>query len=311
LGRRVTVRRVIEREPSGQLRFGDVVGDLVALDDQLAVVDTRSGPVEVPIGLVAVAKLVPPSSADELAVQQVISQGWRAAETAQLGGWLLQASGGFTGRANSVVPLRTPRRPLDEALAEAREWYAARGLPLRIQLPTESRRLLDVELAERGWPAGPDVHVMTARLDVLLASDHLDATRVALSGAPDDGWLARYRGGRGLEPAARELLTRHDRVCFASVRDGGEVVAIGRGTVDGEWLGIAAVEVAGANRRAGLARAVVRTLWRWGVEQGATRTHLEVSADNLAGLALYEGLGYATHHMYRYRDQPPQADPAT
>jgi GNAT superfamily N-acetyltransferase len=309
-GRRVSVRRVVEREPSGRLRFGDVVGDLIALDDELAVVETRTGSVEVPVPLIAVAKLVPPSSADELAVEDAVAQGWRAAETGHVGGWLLRANDGFTGRANSVLPLRPPRMALDDALDAARRWYAQRQLPVKFQLPTESRRLLDAELAERGWPADPDVHVMTARIDLLLRAPAVDDAEVQLARTPDDAWFLRYRDGRGATQPARELLTRHDNVVFAAVpgaSPGSPPTAIGRGTVDGEWLGVTAVEVDPASRRAGLARAIMRALWRWGADQGAARTHLQVNSDNVAALALYEDLGYATHHLYRYRTEPSGA----
>lgn len=301
-GRRVTVRRVLDRDAAGKVRFGDVVGDLVALDDDLAVLDTRTGPVHVPVRLIAVAKLAPPSSAEELAVEDVLARGWRPAEQEWLGGWLLRAAGGFTGRANSVLPLRAPGQPLAEALRAAGRWYAERGLPLKFQLPVEARRLLDAELAERGWPASPDVHVMTARLDMLgeSADDHV---RLADEPAPD--WLALYRRGAGAEPAARGILTRHHNVVFATIPgDDGSAVAIGRGTVDDDWLGITAVEVAAERRRAGLARAVMAALCGWGRASGALRSHLEVSSDNLAALALYEGLGYHTHHLYRYRTEP-------
>lgn len=303
LGQRVTVRRVVERDDTGRLLFGDVVGDLVELTSDLATVDTRDGPVEIPTALVAIAKLVPPSSADELAVEAMIARGWRAAETAHVGGWLLRANQGFTGRANSVLPLRSPRRSLDDAIAEARRWYAERGLPLRFQVPTESRRLLDVELAERGFEASPDVHVMTGRLDVLRRGRTADAHEVQLAEQPGETWFARYRDGRGAEPAARALLTRHDHAMFATVTGSdGEPVAIGRGAVDDDWLAVGAVEVAPDHRRRGLARAVVNALEDWAAGEGATRAHLEVSEDNPAALALYDSLGYRTHHRYRYRN---------
>jgi hypothetical protein len=245
LGRRVTVRRVLEREPGGRLIFGDVVGDLVSLDGQNAVVDTRHGAVEIPVALVTAAKLAPPSSGEELALEEIVAQGWRAEHTAQLGGWLLRAAGGFTGRANSVLPLRAPRMPLEDALAAARAWYAEQRLPLKFQVPAESRRLLDAELAERGWTASPDVHVMTARLDLLPRP--VDGPPVELDATLSDEWLALYRGGRAVTSAARGLLTRHDDVVFASLRDsGGGMVAIGRGTTDANWLGVTAVEVAPA-----------------------------------------------------------------
>lgn len=38
--------------------------------------------------------------------------GWRAADEAQLGDWLLCAAGGFTGRANSALATGGPARPL-------------------------------------------------------------------------------------------------------------------------------------------------------------------------------------------------------
>lgn len=301
LGRRVSVRRVLDHTPDGRPRFGDVVGELVGLDPQAAVIETRSGAVAVQVDTIALARLAPPSTADELAVERVVAAGWRAAETAELGGWLLRAASGFTGRANSVLPLGRPEMRLDEALDGARSWYAERGLPLKLQVPTEARRLLDAELRERGWPASTPVHVMAARLDVLAGStDGLE-----LATAPDEAWLRRFRDGQGVEPAARGLLTRHDRAAFAAVRDGsGRALAIGRGTVDDGWLGVTAVEVAPGHRGRGLATAIMRALAAWGTSAGARRTHLEVSADNTAAVRLYERLGYWTHHDYHYRTQP-------
>jgi Acetyltransferases len=301
LGRRVSVRRVLDHMPDGRPLFGDVVGELIGLDPQAAVVETRTGPVAVQLDTIALARLVPPSTADELALERVVAAGWRAAETAELGGWVLRAASGFTGRANSVLPLGRPAMPLDEALDAARSWYAERRLPLRLQVPTEARRLLDAELRERGWPASTPVHVMAARLDMLTGLN--DGVEIAT--APDEAWLRRFRDGRGGEPAARALLTRHDRVAFAAVRDrDGRALAIGRGTVDDSWLGVTAVEVDPEHRRRGLATAIMRALAAWGNQAGGRRTHLEVSADNTAAVRLYERLGYWVHHDYHYRTHP-------
>lgn len=304
-GRRVVARRVLERRPDGGLHHGDVVGDLIALDDATAVIDTRSGLVEVPLALVTQAKLVPPSTAAELALEDIVARGWRAEHTGHVGGWLLRATGGFTGRANSVLPLKAPGLPVDDAIAAAQEWYAGHGLPMRVQVPVESRRLLDAALGERGWEPSPDVHVMTARLDVLATADRDRAMPVSIAGTPDEAWLQRYRDGQGTGEAARGLLTRHDTVAFAAITaEDGTALAIGRGTVDDDWLGVTAVEVAPDQRRLGLARAVMHALWDWGREHGALRSHLEVQEDNAAALALYGALGYRTHDDYRYRTAP-------
>ena len=314
VGRRVSVRRVLSRTVEGRPQFSDVVGDLLSLSAATAVVQSRHGRVDVALAEVALARIAPPSTAEELALEDVVARGWRAAETERLGGWLLRASDGFTGRANSILPLGRPDVPLDDALARARDWYAARGLQVQFQLPVEARRLLDAELGERGWTASPPVAVLAARVDQLLAHAPTDQPDVVITDRPEESWLARYRDGGGTTAAARGILTRHDRVAFAGIRSGGDLIAIGRGTLDpdgtpaergGElWLGVTAVEVAPDHRRRGLARAIMRALWRWGADQGATRTHLEVSAGNSPALELYRTLGYWQHHLYHYRAEP-------
>jgi N-acetylglutamate synthase len=309
LGRRVTVRRVLGRGEDGRFRYGDVVGDLLRLDadpDGAAVVDSRHGPVEVPLRTVVVAKPAPPSTADELALESVAAAGWRPAETASLGGWVLRADGGFTGRANSVLPLRAPGVPLEQALTRAREWYHERGLPLLLMVPSEARRLLDAELGERGWPIDHGALVMAARLDFVRAGGR-PGPEVRMDAAPDDAWLARYRNGTASDDRARALLTRHDRVVFASVRDGGRCVAIGRAVVDEGWLGVTAVETDPALRRSGLASAVMAALWAWGRRHGATRSYLQVGDDNEPAIAMYTAQGYWVHHDYRYRLDPDDA----
>ena len=303
MGRRVSIRRTVGRDAAGRVTASDVVGDLLALAAGRARVQTRAGVVEVELADIQLARVVPPSTADELALEAVAAAGWLPAQTGAVGGWLLRASGGFTHRGNSVLPLRSPGLPLDDALAAAHAWYAERGLPVQLHVPTEARRLLDAELGERGWPIVDEAQVLVARLDAVTPLPA--GVPAQISGEPDEQWLARYRDGAALSPAARALLMRHDRVGFAAVREpDGSVVAIGRGVVDEGWLGVSAVEVDPAHRRTGLAGAVMAALWQWGAARGAVRSYLQVRPDNQAAQALYARLGYWHHHDYRYRREP-------
>jgi ribosomal protein S18 acetylase RimI-like enzyme len=303
VGQRVTVRRAVQHPEGNGVAFADVVGDLVALDADRAVIETRTDLVEIPVAHVAIAKLAPPSTRDELDLEAIVARGWQAADTQQLGRWTLRANGGFTGRANSVLPLGPPGVRLDEAIEHVLRWYAERGLPGRFQVPVEARRLLGTDLAQRGWLPSEDVHVMSARLDGLAAAVPAGAA-VTIATRPDEEWFGVYRGGAGTSPEARGLLLRHDRAGFAECRVGGELVAIGRGTIDEAWLGVTAVEVVPAARRAGYATAVMAALRDWGRAARAVRTHLEVSTGNAAALALYARLGYRVHHDYRYLTAP-------
>ena len=48
-------------------------------------------------------------------LERAAAAGWRGTEEASLGGWMLRAAAGFTGRANSALAIGDPRMPLAEA----------------------------------------------------------------------------------------------------------------------------------------------------------------------------------------------------
>src|SRR6185312_2766869 len=130
----------------------DLVGELIELTDQTATVRTRAGQLwTVPRSAVLIAKPVGASRREILELARIGRLGWRAAHRAELDGWLLSADRGWTGRANSALPLRMPDRPLEALLDAARGFYLEHGLPLQLQLPLPARGLLDEQLAARGW----------------------------------------------------------------------------------------------------------------------------------------------------------------
>ena len=87
-------------------------------------------------------------------LEHIAARHWRGTEEDRLGGWLLRAADGFTGRANSVLPLGDPGVPLDGALAAVARWYRARALPPMIVIPLPLQgdspcHQLDNHLSER------------------------------------------------------------------------------------------------------------------------------------------------------------------
>jgi ribosomal protein S18 acetylase RimI-like enzyme len=308
VGSRVSLRF---RLPSGQLT--DVVGRLESWEAGVLQVRRRDGTVAAVRADALVAGKVVPAGPTHLdasvrELEEIASLGWRALETSHLGGWLLRASGGWTGRANSVLPLGGPGLPLGEAVERVEEWYEARGLPARFQVPMPLCGELDGYLASHGWSTPEDVLVMTADIGRVLPQLEVrdDLPPVVLADRPDAGWLStyRYRGGP-LPEIAVAVLTNAERPVFASVERDGATVAVGRASLDRGWLGVTAVDVAEAVRRQGLARHVMRALLAHGRAHGARHVYLQVSEHNAAALALYEGMGLSEHHRYRYRLPPP------
>jgi ribosomal protein S18 acetylase RimI-like enzyme len=253
-------------------------------------------------------RVVPPSRAARATVaevENVAALGWRALESEPLGEWLLRASGGFTGRANSALCVGSPGMDVPAALERVTDWYAERGLPPRLQVPQPdvAGPLLDA-LAARGWTWTPRVHIMTAELAHVLraaAARPAPPVEVGLADSVDDRWLAAYRPAeQPLPPAARAVLDNHPNAIFAVVVEAGTAQAVARVSVDGRWAGVFGVEVAAAARRQGLATAVSAAALAEAGRRGARHVYLQVSADNPPALAMYEGLNATVHHDYAY-----------
>jgi N-acetylglutamate synthase len=314
IGRRVVIRyRLPDRG-----RATDVLGRLEEWEDgTLSVRRADGGTVAVRAADVVAAKVVPPRPVirrDVRALEAAAAGGWQALETAHIGGWLLRAAGGFTGRANSCLPLASPGVPLAEAVAAVERWYDLRGLVPAFQVPTPIGMDLDEYLDAAGWPAAAeDVLVMVASVEAVAAGRQTDVPEVAVADVPDVAWLEAYHyRGQNLPADALPVLMNADPVGFASVDQHGSRVAVARGAVsnapDGRrWLGVTAVEVAAHARRQGLGRLVMAGIAVWGRRRGATDVYVQVAEPNTEGMAVYERLGFTEHHRYHYRRRPPRS----
>ncbi|MFF5203413.1 GNAT family N-acetyltransferase [Micromonospora parva] len=353
VGHRIVVRRIVGiRE--GRPLFSDALGELVELSETHLTLATAQGQLRVPVAQVHRAKRVPPTrrptAAAVVALERAADEAWPAPTRGRLGDWLLRSAEGWTGRANSALPIGDPDRPLAAAVDAVQRWYAELGQPALVNTPLPLAAPVGAELDARGWGTRPPTLVQTAplpRLASASADEHcgtatdqgdargaptdtadpasgtpdaaarIDAAAgapaggssavVDLAATPSDEWLAIAAGRKGgLPEAARHVLSAVDQVRFAHVYADGTLVAIGRGTVTGQgrWLGLSLIEVLPVARRQGLARRVINELAGWGASGGATHAFLQVEQRNEAAVALYQRLGFVTHHTYLTRVAP-------
>ncbi|SCL65660.1 Acetyltransferase (GNAT) family protein [Micromonospora citrea] len=312
VGHRIVVRRIVGiRE--GRPLFSDALGELVELSETHLTIATAQGRLRVPVAEVHRAKRVPPTrrptAAAVVELELAADEAWPAAVRGRLGGWLLRAADGWTGRANSALPVGDPDRPLPAALDAVERWYADLGLPAMVNTPLPLAAPVGAELDARGWGARPPVLVQTVPLAALPPATPAPAGSppVELAAAPSDDWLAVAAGRKGgLPDAARHVLTAVGQVRFAHVYADGTLVAVGRGTVTGQgrWLGLSLIEVLPEARRQGLAGRIIRALVDWGAATGASHAFLQVEQRNTPAVALYRSLGFTTHHTYLTRTAP-------
>lgn len=288
VGTRVSLR--YRRKPGSVPPLTDVIGVLLETGARLRV-QTKTGDV-VEIAredVVAVRALTaaPVRTSQIRAVEHAGALAWPGTEQQWLDGWLLRSAGGHTHRANSAVPLGVQANAA--AIPAIVDWYSRRGQVPWLAVPDRLLRL----------PAG-----VSARLETVVMVRDLPAGApdpgVTLTPRPDARWLRVYERDVPADVLAAVL---DGVVVFASRGE----AAVGRAAVtaapDGtRWAGLSAVRVADGHRRRGHAQMLCAALLAWATRHGARHCYVQVLADNAAGIALYEQLGFAVQHRARYID---------
>lgn len=311
VGMRVVVRHRIDGG------FTDALGPLVSADETMLVVQTRRGLVSIARVDVVAAKEVPPAAvrrgAPHLApsmadLQELMVAGMPPLRSAWLGRWLLREASGYTGRANSILPLGDPGVPLSEALDFVVSWYADRGQAPLLQVFGPSGFFVADDAVggaalDAGWTAFQRTLVMTASVDGLAAGGA--AASASVADRPDDAWWS------GAAPREQEhrataaaIFERVADATYLTLHTDDEVVAVGRVAFAHAWAGVFSVHVPPAYRRRGLAREVMALAAREAGARGIRSVYLQVSQDNAAAVQLYRSLGFAIHHEYWYLRAP-------
>jgi GNAT superfamily N-acetyltransferase len=248
-------------------------------------------------------------------LEEVAGRAWVAAEEEPLGGWRLRASSGVTQRGNSVWPNSDDGSlSLEAKLTAVEAFYAARGLPARYQMTVAAVPAdLDAELAARGYALICPCLVMTAAVGEVTAQAG-EGDGVMVAEAPDEAWLDAWLSLEDVRPeqrAARTAFLGRTKAAqvFAAGRVEGVTAAVGRGALDGGWLGVFGMATRPAFRRRGLARAVLGALAAWGAVRGAGRMYLQVIEANVSARALYDATGFTVHHGYHYRERVGELRP--
>ncbi len=277
VGRRIVVRHLL---PDGSAT--DVLGTCTAWGATSLTVDRDGhGPVEIALSDVVTGKPVPPRASvrarvSAREVELHTFAGWPEVAREPLGEWVVRSSppigGRLLKRGNSALAMGDPGMPLDEAADRVRAAYDELGRTPMAQV--ERHGEVERGLRDLGWqPAG--------------IGD--SATMLA-------GVASVARALSAASPVDPELVEDRDRLTVRLV-DG---AASGQASLDGDWLCLHSLHVDEAHRRRGLASSVLAELLDWGASQGARTAWLHVESDNEAGLGLYGGLGFRTHHLNRY-----------
>jgi GNAT superfamily N-acetyltransferase len=301
IGKRVTIRL---HEPSGGYR--DIVGVLQS-DNHLINSKSESiffSPNDIAIWreiqpLPDLAGKGAPLTKRILELEQLSDLTWPAERVSEYGKWRLRISDGFTMRANSAIPLGAgpigePPIALADAVKEVINIYRENNLQPTFTIPLPIYEELDQYLESTGWSVKVAANFLIRDIGntVTVANDEFTSE---IMNYPSGSWL-EMRADQPLE----KLMLRYP-ARYGVVKKGDAVIAVGRIAISDTWSIVTRLLVDPDHRGKGVAKLLMNNLLAAASGDGATKVALQVDDENAPALALYESMGFRTHHKYVYR----------
>lgn len=249
----------------------------------------------------------------------LMNRGWPGLIAVDVDGWLARLSGGITQRANSVLPITTPR-DIAGAIERTEGLYRDQGINPTFQISPAARPAeLNRVLADRGYELRSPTLVLAAGVHAVLRRLPKPTGRASVDTVSDEEWLQLWWSvdGRGddatLETAARILAGCP--AFYAAVRDDAGIVAVGRLALadrfrpsGSRWGGLYCMAVRADARRQGHARAILAVLAQAAAAARLDALWLQVVESNGPAQALYRSAGFTDASRYHYRVLTRSAD---
>ena len=301
IGKRVTIRL---REPDGGFR--DIVG---ILQNERELINSKSKTINFSPDEIAIWREIKPLpdlagkgaplSQRIIELEKLSDLTWPAEQVIEYGRWRLRISDGFSMRANSVLPIGTapigePPVDLAAAVDEVISIYRENKLRPTFSLPLPIFDELDSYLEQSGWNIKVDANFLIRDIGTIELSSHPQFS-FEISDSPSKLWL-ETNSDQPLEKIMRRYPAR-----YGAIKSDGKYIAVGRIATSESWSIVTRLFVSPSFRGKGVARFLMDNLLVAAKSDGATKVALQVDNENGAALALYQSMGFRTHHKFAYR----------
>lgn len=223
-------------------------------------------------------------------------------------GWLLRYANGYTRRANSVNPIYASAEDIDLKIAQCEKIYGQKNRPTIFKMthaayPDD----LDGILTDKGYHKEAETDVYSLSLIGMGTPSKHVQIRTELS----IEWIRHFARLNHIPEQHQKTLYKMlalipSRRGFVTLTINGDIVGVALGVVEDDWMGVFDVVVDARHRGKGYGRQIMESLFCWGEQQGASRSYLQVQADNTVATTLYRSLGYAPQYSYWYRVKAQQ-----
>lgn len=220
------------------------------------------------------------------------------------GTWAIRLTAGHPAkRLNSVNPLDpSDTARLEERIHIAEQRFKSFGRPLTFRLTPLAPESLRSLLKNDGWQPFEESIVMVADLRDRDFSDVIDQVPLKDPGPWIDAFIDLSHEPHNLKPGFAEVIgaTQPETGLFIHAEERSPTASVLRCVHDRDVVGVFDLVTNPHLRRRGNGKAVMEVGLKWAKNRGASSAWLQVVADNLPAISLYESLGFKELYRYKY-----------
>lgn len=226
---------------------------------------------------------------------------WPALEESESDGIVLRFSNGYTKRANSVNLLQKQVSDFDSLVGRYEQYFQDKNLPCIFRLTSFSEnQRFDSYLEEAGYS------YLDRSLVLERSIENDNFKEVCFPELNSRAWVKSFCKISELSFDKHlthlEMIDRiEDKTLFAVLVEDGVEVACGLGVVANGLFGLFDIATHKSVRNRGYATKLIEGMLHWAVENGATRSYLQVVAGNKPAISLYEKMEFQQSYEYWYR----------
>ncbi|MDF2572921.1 MAG: acetyltransferase [Sporomusa sp.] len=239
-------------------------------------------------------------------IEELAANSWPAHIQQTLGSWRLRANMGVTKRANCVYASGSFPE-YGKWMDVVEDFYRRRSLLPCFYISETSPAELDGILHSRGYRKAFECCTMVSSCsEVMARSAESDQFICEFAGEASSEWIYDFMRLEGYSSDRYEgyghiFSAIGPKKSFVSLRDNGNLIALGTVVVERGWAGLSNIVVDAEHRGKGAATDLLRSLVNWSVCNGADQLYLQVLKDNSPALSLYRKHGFTPLFEHHYR----------
>jgi N-acetylglutamate synthase len=239
-------------------------------------------------------------------IEELSMNAFPALSTVLLNGWVLRFANGYAKRANSVNPIYKCNNDLVNNIELCEKMYKSKGIDTVFKLTeNDDSYKIDEILKKRGYSYEAKTNVMLKDIGNLEATDK-ENRNVVIYKEINEKWFEAFTRINKINPnntqTLKLMLNRIiPEVYCAGIIEEEEIIAVGLGVAQGEYVGMYDICVQEDKRRRGLGTRIMKSLINEASRDGYKYSYLQVVDANEAAKLLYQGLGYQKQYSYWYR----------